>query len=364
MDSLLKIQEKLATGGMAKGEALSLKTSSLAAVSYLISSHRGSISVGSMLQENFLDEHFADQLEKLRMLINTKNIFEAKNYLEKMKPKNDWEKSELYLEEARLLASNGELVEVCGLVTKALELETISPITRLTLKEVKGYSLMKLKKYDEALNILGEAKKVALSYPHLPSSYQASSCLVHIYAELKKPESCLSEISEMSKKLLLIKNKEEWISRFVTFKRGVVGYNRYYGNDDEIYKTLIEVKAISKWLGREDTFQKTCDDLKAVKIGPQCEFKFSNWSYLSDSSIVLFADRTTYFNIQNNPTLTKVLELLVKGPMKTSDLLKQVWSLDVVNENYDAHIRACLSKLRKFLPTNSLFVKEGVIYLR
>ena len=61
--------------------------------------------------------------------------------------------------------------------------------------------------------------------------------------------------------------------------------------------------------------------------------------------------------------MKKMLDCLVHGDIPQEDFFERVWGLEASKEEHIAHIRANLSKLRKYLPKNSVILKNCIIRL-
>jgi tetratricopeptide (TPR) repeat protein len=362
MNSLEKIEDELAKSGKLNLN-LNSEDSAFGIVSYLLGTHKGRIDLASTVQANISNGDFALKIEKVRTYLGSNKLDEAKSVIDKIRPNSSNERSELYLEEAKYYTYLNQYIKVISIIKHALKETKLAPVSRVTLLQILGHAYMCQNCYQQAVGILEDAKNLAIIFPRLPSSYQISSCLIHSYAHLNRENKAREELLELKKRVSIIKDSDEWLARFLIYKRALAGYNKFYATDEKKFTNLVEAKILSKWLGQINIYNKCVQELKDFNLSKKVIHRYSDWTYITEGSIILFHNKIEFKRINKSSLMLKMLTLLILGPVSQEVFFKEIWNLELKTETHILHIRANLSKLRKYLPVNSLVLKDGIIHL-
>lgn len=331
------------------------------ALSYFLRATNGRSDLAKLVQVT-APESFTNSIEKIRTAVYEGNYDLAQSLASALSCSTEIEKAELNVELARIALYTNKTELSLELIKSCLSASELSITTKITLLQMQGHALLSAQRHSEAIESLKSAVTMATVFPNLSSSFSARAFLVRAYAELKQFSNAEFELFCMSQQLSKIEQSEMWLDRTLTFLRAKSIHLKEKNSLLERNAILQEAAEIAKWLGDKGSELKSRgeilgDDIKGIVL------RFSGWSYLPQLDLILNYETKKIDFLKDSPIAKKVILVLSGGGISSDKLFERVWGLKYEQDRHAVHLRAMLSKMRKKLPSNTLQVKDGVVFI-
>lgn len=363
MSNLLDIEQKLA-----QGEDLDTinvqEASSQELASLYLRIKRENIFLSQALMDVSNSQSIEKKFEVIRNMINLNRLELAQKYLSDLGDIPEVYLGEYFTERLRIFVFSDDFDGGIAFAKENQEKYFYSPVTQMTFLQLYGHCLIAKKEYYKALEVLEEALRIGRIYPNVKSFYQSFGFYIVSLVHLDRLEEAKVSLLDFKSYLNQEKGTEAWPSRYQTYLRTKSYILRKEENMKELMQVLYEAKAISTWIGDQSTYEKCVSELAKLQGDfPESAYCIytENFIYLKESMLVLHFDHATYHSLEKNPVLNGLLSLICEGEISYADLFQQTWNLEFHPEKHSTHVRSYISKIRKFLPKDSLKVKSEMI---
>lgn len=281
------------------------------------------------------------------------------------------ERLEFQLEKMRLKAFTGEINEaVAGLLKLSLNASLLSS-SRLTTYQMLGYCYFLKKDDDKALDYMNKALVLSDLYPMSFSTFATHSYLALLYARQNNFNEAEKSIKSMQELIgLLTDDKDRYLSRLIYILRSQFHVNLYKNQKTDAYLYLRESRAVAAWLNDTATVGKCDADLIRAGLNEfqhnshESVFEFSNWLYMPRLKLIFVKVPKAAHDLSSHEKMSDMLEVLIGGQIELQIFFEKIWGIKYNHERHYSHIKSMLSKLKKFLPPNSLSIKNASICLK
>lgn len=306
-------------------------------------------------------------LEDVKNNIALGNLDYALGELEKIGSISGVYEGEVVTERLRIYVLKNELEKAQEFAWANRDVVQFTPVTKMTFLQVYAHCNLMLEDYDRAFEALQGALSIGKVFSNAKSYYQSMAFFVVTLVKMNRLEEADKFLYEFNAIVEKSKGEESWPARRQVYLRGRYHYLLTQEKGEEIIQTLLEAKSLSLWIGDNTTYEKCVNDLAALDLNYNEEdfvMNFVGFTFFRKSAVLLHGDYQTYYCLEDKPVFSQMLNLLCESEVDYEDFYQKVWGLQydpLINEN---HVRSYISKLRKFLPKNTVKVKSQVISLK
>ena len=146
----------------------------------------------------------ADPLLALRAYIYRGQFAEAQALAKKLAGQADSSirSAEIFLEQARLLAMNGDWKDCEALCNLALELPQVAPVSQLTLFQIRSLAKFETHQMMPALDDLERIESLATIFPNCPSAFYGAVLKARIVARDRSTDAGFQQLTLLWNKIL------------------------------------------------------------------------------------------------------------------------------------------------------------------
>jgi hypothetical protein len=298
------------------------------------------------------------EINKIRQLISDGDIVLAKEKLAVMKPLDINENIEKGIEESRILfiekkyeASINSLLRVRDVAKDS------SLISYMTINQQIGSCYFRLEQFQSAKEYLTIASELSEQFQQANSGFCANAFLVLCYLKdgnvirskyyLNKMKTVIDELKSMD---------EKKIDRIYSYSRVAREYFKFTNDELRAESYARASIAIAYWQKNSPEFKKCSLEYKAESM----DFENLTCAFLKEFEVLLDFKNAKLENYQDKEQFKNILMYLQK-PVHIAEFSNSIWGIDYYLPENGAKVRALLAKVRKFLPSGCLKLKDSML---
>ena len=367
MKSLIEKESCLAMGK--SNELLNINSiDAFELVSMILRTEKGHSKLADAITNNSPENTLGLKIETIRNYFCLGNIDEIKKILNEIRSEVNYIFDvEVEMEYTRYLVFTQQFELAIQHSDDILNRTPMSPLTRMTIYQLRGHSLISLGNYSSAILELEKAINIGIVFPRARSFFSALGFIVLANTKIKNKEQALYFLNILKSNLDQLQGEDLWPTLFIVYLRSQSHFEEFNQNFTQKYKVLKTCMQIALWLNDKINYEKCKSEILNLNMYKSAEkfiFQFSNWVFISSENLILHFETKTYYKLDNYPLIVKMINLLCEGEISYDDFFESIWNQKYSYDLHNGHVRSYISKIRKFLPKGSLEVKSEVIRLK